>query len=71
MQPSTVISQVRRPLLTQCRAAMSLCLQVLFAAQEEPQLRPLILRRFKQDGDVTKVGTSVWPAGASGSLRIE
>lgn len=27
---------------------------VLFAAQEEPQLRPLILRRFKQDGDVTK-----------------
>ncbi len=28
---------------------------VLFAAEQQPALRPLIARRFKQEGDVSKV----------------
>ncbi len=39
-----------------CLTCGRLSAQVLFAAQEEPALRPLVLRRFKAEGDVAQVG---------------
>lgn len=36
---------------------------VLFAAEEQPELKPLIARRFKQEGDVNRVGSVVAVAG--------
>ncbi|KAG2452545.1 hypothetical protein HYH02_002782 [Chlamydomonas schloesseri] len=46
-------SVLGKPALNDMRSGLATA-PVLFAAQEEPQLRPLILRRFKHDGDVNK-----------------
>ncbi|KXZ56018.1 hypothetical protein GPECTOR_2g1570 [Gonium pectorale] len=44
-------SVLGKPALNDLRSGLATA-PVLYAAQEEPQLRPLILRRFKHDGDV-------------------
>lgn len=40
---------------TVCGVCPVLVAQVLFAAQEQPELKPLILRKFKHERDVSNV----------------
>jgi geranyl diphosphate synthase len=44
-------SQLGKPALNDLRSGLATA-PVLFAAQEHPRLQPLVLRRFKSDGDV-------------------
>ncbi|EFJ50585.1 hypothetical protein VOLCADRAFT_88541 [Volvox carteri f. nagariensis] len=51
-------SVLGKPALNDLRSGLATA-PVLFAAQEEPELRPLILRRFKQEGDVALAMTLI------------